>query len=338
MNTSHSNSHNPSGPSPPILISICDQQANVERFIKEGNEVVTLFGRNHIGVIFNREFLDKYYSEEKEKDFEKHESLDKADPEKSNQMSGVTLAKCLEAFTTTEKLGPEGETLNSIFFSRHFFFPLFNTFQFKKKTNKLDPWYCSGCKKHQQATKKFDLWRLPQILVVHLKRFSFRNNRSYREKLETFVDYPIEAFDISSYIQAKCDVPPIYDLYACSLHYGGLGGGHYTAIAKNHKNKKWFRFDDSHVSEEHDESKLKTNAAYLLFYQLRNPNNSNETTTTTTATNENANNNNNNNNSEVTKVNANALIVCDVFGSRFFKRFSDEDDIELIQERDDIYA
>lgn len=33
--------------------------------------------------------------------------------------------------------------------------------------------YCPSCKKHQQATKKFDLWSLPKILVVHLKRFSY---------------------------------------------------------------------------------------------------------------------------------------------------------------------
>ena len=31
---------------------------------------------------------------------------------------------------------------------------------------------------------------------------------------------------------------PIYDLYAISNHYGGLGGGHYTAFAKN--GDQWF--------------------------------------------------------------------------------------------------
>lgn len=53
------------------------------------------------------------------------------------------------------------------------------------------PWnrYCPTCKKHQQATKKFDLWSLPRILVVHLKRFSY--NRCWRDKLDTVVDFPI---------------------------------------------------------------------------------------------------------------------------------------------------
>ena len=33
--------------------------------------------------------------------------------------------------------------------------------------------YCPDCKEFVQATKKFDLWRLPDILVIHLKRFSY---------------------------------------------------------------------------------------------------------------------------------------------------------------------
>lgn len=49
--------------------------------------------------------------------------------------------------------------------------------------------YCPNCKKHQQATKKFDLWSLPRILVVHLKRFSY--SRYWRDKLDTVVEFPI---------------------------------------------------------------------------------------------------------------------------------------------------
>ncbi len=39
---------------------------------------------------------------------------------------------------------------------------------------------------------------------------------------------------------------PVYELYAVSNHYGGLGGGHYTAFAKN--DGQWYEFDDSRVS------------------------------------------------------------------------------------------
>lgn len=50
--------------------------------------------------------------------------------------------------------------------------------------------YCPNCKEHQQATKKLDLWSLPPVLVVHLKRFSY--SRYMRDKLDTLVDFPIK--------------------------------------------------------------------------------------------------------------------------------------------------
>ncbi|CAG2116328.1 unnamed protein product, partial [Medioppia subpectinata] len=44
-----------------------------------------------------------------------------------------------------------------------------------EKLTSDNPWYCPKCKESQQATKQITLWRLPQILVIQLKRFSFRN-------------------------------------------------------------------------------------------------------------------------------------------------------------------
>lgn len=60
---------------------------------------------------------------------------------------------------------------------------------------------------------------------------------------------------------------PIYDLYAISNHYGGLGGGHYTAYGKN--NDSWYEFNDSSVHRVSG-SELKGSGAYLLFFQRRN--------------------------------------------------------------------
>lgn len=88
--------------------------------------------------------------------------------------------------------------------------------------------YCPSCKKPQQAIKKLDLWRLPEILVIHLKRFSY--DRYFKNKLETFVDFPVDDLDFSSYIaHKKSQLSNHYMLYGVSNHYGGLGGGHYTA-------------------------------------------------------------------------------------------------------------
>lgn len=89
--------------------------------------------------------------------------------------------------------------------------------------------YCPGCKTHRQASKKLDLWRLPEILVIHLKRFSY--SRFMKNKLETYVDFPVDNLDLSTYITHKNGmVSNRYMLYAVSNHYGSMGGGHYTAF------------------------------------------------------------------------------------------------------------
>ena len=81
---------------------------------------------------------------------------------------------------------------------------------------KSESWYCSSCKAHQQATKRIDLWRTPDILVLHLKRFSFTS--TYRDKLDMRVDFPIEGLDLSAFVKGSSDETQLYDLYAVSNH------------------------------------------------------------------------------------------------------------------------
>lgn len=49
-------------------------------------------------------------------------------------------------------------------------FDCLNLFLKKEKLSPENMWYCPHCKKHQEATKQFELYNLPQILVIHLKR------------------------------------------------------------------------------------------------------------------------------------------------------------------------
>jgi ubiquitin carboxyl-terminal hydrolase 4/11/15 len=59
-----------------------------------------------------------------------------------------------------------------------------------------------------------------------------------------------------------------YDLVAVTNHYGSMGGGHYTAYAKNHIANKWYEFNDSRVSSI-SPRQIVTPAAYVLFYQRK---------------------------------------------------------------------
>ncbi|XP_010929801.2 ubiquitin carboxyl-terminal hydrolase 5 isoform X1 [Elaeis guineensis] len=147
----------------------------------------------------------------------------------------LSLYACLDAFLREEPLVPE------------------------------DMWYCPKCKEQRQASKKLDLWRLPEVLVIHLKRFSF--SRSTKHKLETFVNFPIHDLDLTNYVANKnSSQRQIYELYALSNHYGSMASGHYTAHIKLLDENRWYNFDDSHISPINEDD-VKSAAAYVLFYR-----------------------------------------------------------------------
>lgn len=47
----------------------------------------------------------------------------------------------------------------------------FNQYTTEEQLSENDPWYCASCRQHQRAHKKLELWSLPRVLVIHLKRF-----------------------------------------------------------------------------------------------------------------------------------------------------------------------
>jgi ubiquitin carboxyl-terminal hydrolase 4/11/15 len=120
-----------------------------------------------------------------------------------------------------------------------------------------------------------ELYRAPQILIIHLKRFKtskVSNIGSFyfshgSKKITAHVDCPLENLDLKPYVLGEGKDAAVYDLYAISNHYGGLGGGHYTAYAKNIFDGKWHEFNDSSVHS--TDSKVVSAASYVLFYRKR---------------------------------------------------------------------
>lgn len=190
-----------------------------------------LSGQTYIACDWQADVREKCYDKEIAEQVVKDDSCVAAEVRKN-----IDLMDCLKLFAQTETL------------------------------SKDDAWYCPNCKEFVQATKKFDLWRLPDTLVIHLKRFSY--DRYWRDKLDVMVDFPVSGLDLTGLVHSRDDPQPLYDLFAVSNHFGGMGGGHYTAYAKNKTNQKWYNFDDSHVAET-AESNLMSAYAYVLFYQRR---------------------------------------------------------------------
>lgn len=120
-----------------------------------------------------------------------------------------------------------------------------------------------------------DIWRLPPILIIHLKRFQYTTHS--RRKLHKLVRFPIDDLDLSPYVAGDCEaendgwatVPSNvgegmdgnggmeflgggrmtkYTLYAVIHHIGALSAGHYVASIKSEQDGKWYCFNDSRVS------------------------------------------------------------------------------------------
>lgn len=124
-------------------------------------------------------------------------------------------------------------------------------------------WDCPSCKRKTDASKQLMLTRLPNILLIHLKRFYFQG--PFRNKITKNINFPLKNLNLQQYTKnLGNNAVSNYNLFAISNHYGTLSGGHYTAFVRDNPN--WISFDDSRVSPI-SESKIKTNAAYILFYE-----------------------------------------------------------------------
>uniref|UniRef100_A0A7N8X1N2 Ubiquitin carboxyl-terminal hydrolase n=1 Tax=Mastacembelus armatus TaxID=205130 RepID=A0A7N8X1N2_9TELE len=224
-----------------FTIQAVNSNGMTERGTKDGGSIVSFSSQPYVAIDWDPEMKKRFYNENEAEKYVKHTSM-----EVPQQQTTVQLQECIELFTTVETLEEE------------------------------NPWYCPVCKKHQLATKKLDLWSLPEVLIIHLKRFSY--TKFTREKLDSIVEFPLRDLDFSACLLRKnlSNGEPLsrYDLIAVSNHYGGLRDGHYTSYAKNKDNGQWYYFDDSKVTYAR-EDQIVTNAAYVLFYhrqdQIRKP-------------------------------------------------------------------
>jgi len=131
------------------------------------------------------------------------------------------------------------------------------------KDNKLK---CSGCKQMTRASKQLSLYRAPNILCVHLKRF--------RPGFQGKVNKPIkfdEQLSLKHFMTAGSpDIDPQYELLAVLVHLDVRNissFGHYVAFVLG-GDGKWFVCDDAQVEEVPKEIVLQQNA-YMLFYQRK---------------------------------------------------------------------
>lgn len=73
-----------------------------------------------------------------------------------------------------------------------------NYFSMEETLSGNDKWYCSKCKDHVTAYKKMEVYKAPDYLIIHLKRFSHQRNVMFgSRKLNDFVNFPVNGLDMS---------------------------------------------------------------------------------------------------------------------------------------------
>merc|ERR1712048_350863 len=145
----------------------------------------------------------------------------------------------------------------------------------REQLSEEDSVYCRRCKEFRPQFKTLSIWRGPEILIVHLRRFGRESRNAPLKKIDTAVEYP-EELDLAPYMSpASIDTNTKYDLYAVINHMGGCSGGHYTAFAKitppaADRGGDWYEFNDSRVTRQQNvpsASTLNQEHAYVLFYR-----------------------------------------------------------------------
>lgn len=96
-----------------------------------------------------------------------------------------------------------------------------------EQLDELNAWYCAGCKKHVCALKMIALWSVPDVLILHLKRFQFDHcsvsNEVLRSKIDDTVKFPIDGLDLRSYVLGPIDeeAPPVYKVSTQKSNHQG---------------------------------------------------------------------------------------------------------------------
>lgn len=144
-----------------------------------------------------------------------------------------------------------------------------------------------------QAKKQTFIDKLPQVLLIQLKRFQFISNpdkdnnmvnyNAYNGRIEKIckkINYgheliiPIESI---SHKNAQRVEENQYSLSGIIYHHGSSpDGGHYTADVYHDETDKWYRIDDVNITEVQKDDVLKggeegpgSRTAYILMYQKK---------------------------------------------------------------------
>ncbi|KAM8893694.1 uncharacterized protein AB9W97_010704 isoform 1-T2 [Spinachia spinachia] len=126
---------------------------------------------------------------------------------------------------------------------------------------------CSVCGLKRETAVHTSLDKPPEILMLHLKRFSCKGRNQVKLRTNVFF---ASRLNLSPFLSSSVQNTfySSYRLYAVVNHTGHLNMGHYTALCHNACTRSWHCFDDSAVREVQD-SLVQSPNAYVLLYSRK---------------------------------------------------------------------
>ena len=121
--------------------------------------------------------------------------------------------------------------------------------------------FCNKCKIRCLHVNETKILYTPKILIINLSMKNNLINFNIEFKLEEFID-------IKKYIiQNEC-IPACYELIGivCRLVSIRIYKNKYIAFCKNFMNKKWYKYDDTNITEISFEEASKNGIPCILFY------------------------------------------------------------------------
>jgi len=142
----------------------------------------------------------------------------------------------------------------------------FQAFLSPEQLGENGQWFCENCQNLTDATKRFDLWQLPRVLILQLKRFTC--DLTNDTKIATKIRFDLQ-LNLSEFMkECEHDSAPLYNLVAVLTHSGTLASGHYMTFAKHLDDEVWYHFDDQHVRQASSNEVLSSDA-YILVYERK---------------------------------------------------------------------
>ena len=187
----------------------------------------------------------------------------------SNLFYGLinSMMTCCNCNTTTHNI----QTFNILFFPleeiRKFkgyqqnIVNIYDCFDYNQKQELMagpNQIFCNYCNQYANALNQTRLIICPNVLIINLNR-----GKGLMFDVKLIFEEFIEIKNYVFYTQS----PHYYELIGVVSHYGTSDmGGHFIAFCKNSENLKWYKYNDSMVTETSFNEVINSGVPYVLFY------------------------------------------------------------------------